>query len=138
MHDANENRPELRQLSADAESGRGLALVDALTGGRWGVSGRAGVGKLVWAECATDGGDRGASGEVRGGRKRERPRRLHQEPEAMTWAREKVGLTKRALAELVGISEQLMGEIESLAGAAPPPPIRRGSPRTLICPIVVL
>jgi hypothetical protein len=36
-------------VCADAESGRGLALVDALTGGQWGVAGRVGVGKMVWA-----------------------------------------------------------------------------------------
>ncbi|WP_236061618.1 helix-turn-helix domain-containing protein [Actinacidiphila acididurans] len=46
-------------------------------------------------------------------RKRQRPRRLHHEPEAVTYARKKAGLTKRALAGLVGISEQLMNEIES-------------------------
>ncbi|WP_328463831.1 helix-turn-helix domain-containing protein [Streptomyces sp. NBC_00448] len=32
---------------------------------------------------------------------------------AVTWAREMAGLTKRALAACVGISEQLIGEIES-------------------------
>jgi hypothetical protein len=42
-------------VCADAESGRGLALVDALTGGQWGVAGRVGVGKMVWAVCADDG-----------------------------------------------------------------------------------
>lgn len=41
-------------------------------------------------------------------RTRTAPRRLHQEPEAVTWARQKAGVTKRALAELVGISEQLI------------------------------
>ncbi|MFC4034478.1 ATP-binding protein [Streptomyces polygonati] len=59
VHDADETRPFLRKLSADvdAESGRGLGLVDALTGGRWGVSRRDGVGKLLWAvvsDCAGD------------------------------------------------------------------------------------
>lgn len=38
---------------------------------------------------------------------------LNQEPEAVTYARKKAGLTKRELAERCGISEQLMGEIES-------------------------
>ncbi|UWE09574.1 ATP-binding protein [Actinacidiphila bryophytorum] len=79
VHDANADKPELRPLSADAESGRGLALVDALTGGRWGVSGREGVGKVVWAECAADDG-REPTAEVRDGRKRERPRRLQRPP----------------------------------------------------------
>ncbi len=38
--------------AADEEHGRGLALVDALTA-CWGVTGRTGPGKTVWAECAT-------------------------------------------------------------------------------------
>jgi anti-sigma regulatory factor (Ser/Thr protein kinase) len=54
VHDADETWPVLRKPSADAESGRGLALVDALTHGRWGVSGREGVGKLLWAVVAED------------------------------------------------------------------------------------
>jgi anti-sigma regulatory factor (Ser/Thr protein kinase) len=55
VHDANETWPVLRKASMDEESGRGLALVDALTGGRWGVSEREGVGKLVWAVMTDDG-----------------------------------------------------------------------------------
>lgn len=55
VHDADGTRPEpleaSLEASADAESGRGLGLVDALTGGRWGVSDREGIGKAVWAEC---------------------------------------------------------------------------------------
>ncbi|MFC5765368.1 ATP-binding protein [Actinacidiphila bryophytorum] len=137
VHDANENKPELRQLSPDAESGRGLALVDALTSGRWGASGREGVGKLLWAECAAD-DDRGEmTAEVRGGRRRERPRRLNQEPEAVTWARERNGLTKRRLAELVGISEQLMGEVESGWRSATPANLAKIA-EALNCPVVVL
>lgn len=54
VHDASERKPELREASADAEFGRGLALVDALTSGRWGVSGREGPGKMVWAVCTDD------------------------------------------------------------------------------------
>ncbi len=137
VHDVNGNRPELRRLSADAESGRGLALVEALTGGRWGVSGREGVGKLLWAECAADDGSGEKAEEVRGGRKRERPHRLYQEPEAVTWAREKCGLTKRGLAELVGISEQLMGEVESGWRSATPANLAKIA-QALNCPIVVL
>lgn len=137
VHDANGNRPEPRRLSADAESGRGLALVDALTGGRWGVSSREGVGKLLWAECAADDGSTEKAEEVRGGRRRVRPHRLHQEPEAVTWAREKCGLTKRGLAELVGISEQLMGEVESGWRSATPVNLAKIA-QALNCPIVVL
>jgi two-component sensor histidine kinase len=49
VHDTSGSRPERREVSADSESGRGLALVDALTGGQWGVSDREGPGKTVWA-----------------------------------------------------------------------------------------
>jgi hypothetical protein len=52
VHDASERKPELQRASADEQSGRGLALVDALTDGQWGVSARQGPGKLVWAVCA--------------------------------------------------------------------------------------
>jgi anti-sigma regulatory factor (Ser/Thr protein kinase) len=58
VHDASDAKPEWRELSPNADSGRGLALVDVLTGGRWGVSDRVGVGKLIWAVC-TDDGDSG-------------------------------------------------------------------------------
>jgi anti-sigma regulatory factor (Ser/Thr protein kinase) len=52
VHDTDDSKPERKEPSLDADSGRGLLLVDMLTGGRWGVSDREGVGKLVWAECA--------------------------------------------------------------------------------------
>ncbi|MFF0163933.1 ATP-binding protein [Streptomyces sp. NPDC005263] len=39
------------QLPADADGGRGLILVAAVAD-RWGVVGRRGPGKTVWAECA--------------------------------------------------------------------------------------
>jgi two-component sensor histidine kinase len=55
VHDADDAKPEQRDASGDEESGRGLALVEAVTGGRWGVSDREGIGKLVWALCAEDG-----------------------------------------------------------------------------------
>jgi two-component sensor histidine kinase len=54
VHDANDGKPQLRETSGDEESGRGLVLVDRLTGGHWGVSPRDGVGKMVWAECSDD------------------------------------------------------------------------------------
>ncbi|WUH93732.1 helix-turn-helix transcriptional regulator [Streptomyces sp. NBC_00433] len=62
---------------------------------------------------------------------------INQEPEAVTWAREKAGLTKRQLAELVGISEQLMGEIESGWRSATPANLRRIA-AALNCPVVFL
>lgn len=44
---------------------------------------------------------------------RRRPNQpLNHEPEAVTYAREKAGLTKRLLAEMCGWSEQLQGDIE--------------------------
>lgn len=70
-------------------------------------------------------------------RRRTRPSRLHQEPEAVTWAREKAGLTKRALADTIGISEQLMGEIESGWRSATPANLIKIA-AALNCPIVVL
>jgi anti-sigma regulatory factor (Ser/Thr protein kinase) len=46
--------PVLREAPADAEFGRGLALVDAITEGRWGwhPAASAQVGKCVWAEIS--------------------------------------------------------------------------------------
>lgn len=70
-------------------------------------------------------------------RVRTKPQRLHQEPESVTWAREKAGLTKRALADLVGISEQLMGEIESGWRSATPANLRKLA-GALNCPLVSL
>nr|WSX77843.1 helix-turn-helix transcriptional regulator [Streptomyces sp. NBC_00899] len=55
----------------------------------------------------------------------------------MTWAREKAGLTKRALAWTVGISEQLLGEIESGWRSATPSNLARIA-RALNCPVVLL
>ncbi len=68
---------------------------------------------------------------------RARPRLLDHEPEAVTWARKKAGLTKRALADLVGISEQLMGEIESGWRNATPANLRKIAD-ALNCPLVSL
>lgn len=69
--------------------------------------------------------------------KRRRPRVLNQEPSAVTWAREKCELTKRALAEAVGISEQLMNEIESGWRNATPANLRKIAD-ALNCPVVLL
>ena len=48
VHDSGTAQPQLRTARVDDEGGRGLALVDALTGGRWGVR-RDAEGKTVWA-----------------------------------------------------------------------------------------
>jgi anti-sigma regulatory factor (Ser/Thr protein kinase) len=53
--DPDETPPVIRTPSRDDEGGRGLALVDAITGGRWGVAARDGGGKCVWAEVADSG-----------------------------------------------------------------------------------
>ena len=55
VHDSSDSKPERREACAEAESGRGLGLVDVLTGGHWGVSDRNGPGKMIWAICADDG-----------------------------------------------------------------------------------
>lgn len=51
VHDAGGLTPEFREALADEEGGRGLGLVDVLTGGAWGVSDRDGPGKAVLAVC---------------------------------------------------------------------------------------
>lgn len=51
VHDAGGTWPVRQEVSADAPTGRGLALVDALTEGHWGFSDRDGPGKVVWAIC---------------------------------------------------------------------------------------
>ncbi len=62
VHDASDRKPEHREASSYAESGRGLALVELITAGRWGVSDREGIGKMVWAVCADGSTDVGADG----------------------------------------------------------------------------
>ncbi len=54
VHDAGSDCPTLRSADEGDEAGRGLALVDSMTGHRWGVSSREGVGKLVWALVTSD------------------------------------------------------------------------------------
>ncbi|MFH8221438.1 ATP-binding protein [Streptomyces sp. NPDC018057] len=53
VHDACGTRPVPCAASVEDEQGRGLSLVDVLTGGRWGVRARGGVGKAVWALIGT-------------------------------------------------------------------------------------
>jgi transcriptional regulator with XRE-family HTH domain len=71
------------------------------------------------------------------GQRRRRNAPLNHEPEAVTYAREQAGLNKRQLAQLVGISEQLMGEIESGRRNATPATINKLA-AALNCPRVVL
>ncbi|MGY0066486.1 ATP-binding protein [Streptomyces sp. QTS137] len=55
VSDTHPGHPELTEPTgrpaADADGGRGLFLVEAVAD-RWGVAGRTGPGKTVWAECA--------------------------------------------------------------------------------------
>jgi serine/threonine-protein kinase RsbW len=60
VHDAAAGLPQVRHPDDDDETGRGLALVDVITGGRWGVSPREGAGKRVWALVAGPGAVIGA------------------------------------------------------------------------------
>jgi anti-sigma regulatory factor (Ser/Thr protein kinase) len=46
--------PALRRAASDAEAGRGLHLVDALTGGRWGWQPGQGPARVVWAELTSE------------------------------------------------------------------------------------
>ncbi|MFJ2439848.1 ATP-binding protein [Streptomyces sp. NPDC087658] len=51
VHDASAAAPRQRAHDPDAVDGRGLVIVDALADA-WGVSGRNGPGKLVWAHLS--------------------------------------------------------------------------------------
>ena len=85
---------------------------------------------------------RAAPGTARGvtadGRtRRRRPSGLGHEPAAVAWARERAGLTKRELARRIGISEVLMGEIESGWRNATPAKLTKIA-EVLNCPRVAL
>ncbi|MYU20885.1 ATP-binding protein [Streptomyces sp. SID8352] len=51
--DLSPSRPQPRAARAGEESGRGLEIVEALSGGRWGVE-MLREGKRVWAEVACE------------------------------------------------------------------------------------
>ncbi|MEE4541634.1 ATP-binding protein [Streptomyces sp. V4-01] len=62
VHDSSDEKPVRGMADVDSLDGRGLWLVDTLSGS-WGVTARDGVGKVVWAEFrlpGTGGDDRGA------------------------------------------------------------------------------
>ncbi|WP_329306855.1 ATP-binding protein [Streptomyces sp. NBC_01260] len=56
--DMSKKQPDLRPAGSEEESGRGLAIVDALSGGRWGVESLT-WGKRVWAELGPREGEPG-------------------------------------------------------------------------------
>ncbi|MFI5629134.1 helix-turn-helix domain-containing protein [Streptomyces sp. NPDC051664] len=62
---------------------------------------------------------------------------MNHAPEAVTFAREKAGLTKRALAQTCGFSEQLLCDIEAGRRNATPEKLLRLA-TALNCPVVVL
>lgn len=62
---------------------------------------------------------------------------LDHEPEAVTYAREKAGLTRTQLAELCGVTVSLISEIEKGTRNATPAMIQKLA-LALNCPIVVL
>jgi len=66
-HDEAPGQPQLRDVDPwTAETGRGLAIVDALTARNWGWQPAPGGGKVVWAALATPGGTpESASGRPR-------------------------------------------------------------------------
>ncbi|MFI1954845.1 helix-turn-helix transcriptional regulator [Streptomyces xinghaiensis] len=72
-------------------------------------------------------------------KRRRRPRGapLDHAPEGVTYTRSRAGLTKRALAEALGISEQLMCDIEAGRRNARPELLRQMA-AVLDCPLVVL
>jgi len=70
-------------------------------------------------------------------KRRPRGAPLNHVPKAVTYAREKAGLTKRALAETCGFSEQLLCDIEAGRRNATPAKLQDIA-RALNCPVVVL
>lgn len=62
---------------------------------------------------------------------------LDHEPEAVTYAREKAGLTKTGLAERLGVALSLISQIESGKRNATPAMLLRLA-EALNCPVVVL
>lgn len=70
-------------------------------------------------------------------RRRRRGAPLHHEPEAVTYARNKAGLTKKQAADIAGISPQLMGAIEKGKRNARPATLQKLA-EAFNCPVVVL
>lgn len=69
---------------------------------------------------------------------RKKPKQpLNHEPEAVTWAREKAGLTQTQVATALGVSLSLVSEIEKGTRNATPANLLRLA-AILNCPVVVL
>lgn len=65
------------------------------------------------------------------------PHRLRHEPAALTYAREKAGLTRTQLAEQLGVALSLVSEMESGTRSATPEMLIQLA-EALNCPVVVL
>ncbi|MFB4320625.1 helix-turn-helix domain-containing protein [Actinomadura sp. 21ATH] len=65
------------------------------------------------------------------------PTRLHHEPEAVTWAREKAGLSQAQLARECGFTRSLICEIEAGTRNATPATLMKIA-EALNCPVVFL
>lgn len=65
------------------------------------------------------------------------PARLHHEPEAVTWAREKAGLNQSQLAKRCGLARSLVCEIEAGTRNATPENLLKIA-KALNCPLVFL
>jgi transcriptional regulator with XRE-family HTH domain len=62
---------------------------------------------------------------------------LNHEPDAVIWAREKSGLTRKAASDAIGISPQLYSDIEKGRRNATPATLRKMA-EVFNCPIVML
>ena len=113
--------------------GRSTQTAPSLSGFCGGVG--VGVGGLGVEVGGLDVGGAGVVGAGLVGAAKGAP--LRHAPEAVTYAREKAGLTKRALAAKCGISEQLMGDIEAGRRNATPENLLKFA-TALNCPVVVL
>jgi transcriptional regulator with XRE-family HTH domain len=65
------------------------------------------------------------------------PERLNQEPQAVTWAREKAGLSQAQLARECNVARSLISEIEAGTRNATPENLIKIA-RALNCPVVFL
>ncbi|MFE5369200.1 helix-turn-helix domain-containing protein [Streptomyces mirabilis] len=70
-------------------------------------------------------------------RKRTRTARLNQEPEAIAFARQRAGLSQGQLAQMIGVSRQMMSDLE-LGWRSATPERLLAIAKALNCPLVFL